>query len=185
MTTAEAQQIFDDANYLWFYEGLTQQAIATYKEALTLDNQNPVVAYQLAKALYSIGEREEALNYLNIAEQHRDRLSEQGQQYLDEFKEQYMADALGQVEHSFPASQFDIAQLEQKRLTRREWFRIALEAYELELYGVALRAYELYEGDFVDFDLMKDEEEVRYQIELNLGMLEEMSQKSSDEKKSS
>ena len=168
MTSKLAKEVFDDANYLWFNEGYTSRAVEKYKEAFRLSSDGLIIAFQLASALCALGRKDDALHYLAILDQGRQRLGEEGREQLDAIKRQ--------CERAQPSTTDadDIEQLERQKLSGNDWFRAAVSAESKGLYGVALRAYELCDRGFVDLDLVHDMEDVRLKIERQLSLLEDM-----------
>ncbi len=174
MLHQKARQEFEEANQLWFYEGYTSQAVSKYKEALRLSGNDPVIAFQLASALWALGQAEEGLPYLRVMEQHAQALGAEGRRQLAVLKEQIAPGVPEPAAQDRRGEYLDIEKLEQQKLSKGDWFRVALAAERQQLYGVALRAYELSERGFLDTDLLQDEEQVRFQVEQQLALLEDL-----------
>lgn len=174
MMRKHIKESFDEANYLWFYEGYISKAIEKYEEVLRLSGNDPVIAFQLATAMWVLGQKNDTRHYIAIMERHRQILGEEGRRQLDALKRQYETEIPKSAKHGRHGMGFDIEQLEQQNLSDRDWFRIALSAENIGLDGVALRAYELCERGFLDLNLLHDEEDVRFKIEQHLDLLEDM-----------
>jgi hypothetical protein len=179
MTQDKAKMCFDKANQLWFHDGYTSKAIGKYMEALQLSGDDPVIAFQLASALLALGRREDALHYAAIADRRRQRLGDEGREELESLKCQCEADGPKRAKDGRQGQDFDIEKLKQQTLSKDDWFGIALSAQDMGIYGVAIRAYQFCDRGFLDLDLLRDEEELRLNIEQRLDLLDDLRQEMS------
>ncbi len=167
---------FDEANRLWFNEGYTAQAIAKYKKALQFSGDDPVIAFQLASAFWLLGNKDEALTNLAIAERQRGLLGEKGKRQVDLFRARVATESPPRTRDGRLGAGFDIERLAQIEPSRRDWdwLGVALDAQRLGLIGVALAAYGLYPERSLDPDLLRDEEDLRLDAEQEWRILREM-----------
>lgn len=176
MTYQNYENIFDEANLLWFFEGYIARAIELYQQAFRISGDDPVVAFQLASALLAVGQIDDARRYLTIAERQRQLFGEKGQSQLDILKREFDIRTPAATSEARSGRELDIERLEQQAPATRDWnwYGVALTAESLGLYGVALRAYELYSPGFVNTDVMREEENVRFRVERQMRLLKEM-----------
>ena len=77
-----ARGLFEKANHFWFSEGGYHLVLPIYQEALKYDPTDPVMLYQLAVVLRAFERFDEAVQALDMASLHQDRLSQNGREYF-------------------------------------------------------------------------------------------------------
>ncbi len=168
------RSLFERANRLWFFRGSTGRALSLYRQALDKKPDDPVVWYQFACALGAMGQFDEARDALVQADRYGDHLSEFGQKKLREetagMREGVMLPGSPDVGNT----DMDIEVLDKRPLSTRQWYRVALVARERGMLGLSSRALERSTGEFVDADVLREVEEVRYEAELKVALLKEM-----------
>jgi len=161
MNHIEALRLFAEANELWFQQGFTIQALARYQAAGKSDPTDPVVHYQLARALWAFSRFEEARAALVHAQAHSERLSPRGKELLTQ--------EIDRLSHPLPfrspspvtEAELDVEHLQQKELSPSQWLDIAYAAREREMFGLAAYAFGHSSGSFRVHDLEEEEREMR------------------------
>jgi hypothetical protein len=125
------------------------------------DPADPLIGFQLARALRARGEISEAKKLLAEAARHGERLSRFGRQELEKLRVRLSAP----FRHvpPVPEADLDLDRLAGARLTTREWMTVALAAEERELFTLA--AYALRRGwaEAAGPEAARDVEEMRYE----------------------
>ena len=137
-------EAFEQANRLWFHEGRTAAALAAYKEALRQTPDDPVLAFQLARVLWSIDRFDEARSLLEQSANNREKLSEGGKSVLD----MWIAKLEYPPERLFPQwtpAMLDRDELEKDASADRDWLTIADAASVRKMFGLASYAIEQWE----------------------------------------
>lgn len=163
-------EAFEKANRLWFHEGRTAAALAAYEQALRETPADPVLAFQLARVLWSLDRFDRARSLLQQSANHRESLSEGGQSVL----EMWIA-KLEQPPPERPFAQLTPAMLDRDQLKEDaeadwDWRMIADAASARKMFGLAAYAIEQWEGVPLDAEDAKDIDD----IETNRAMEENM-----------
>jgi hypothetical protein len=146
---------FGQANRLWFDEGRTRAALLAYEDAHRAAPNDPVIAFQLARALWALDRLVEARAMFDTADAHRDALSEDGLRMLD-----YWRDRIGQrpvSDTAYPADMLDRDTLGHALDDDLDWSAIADAAAARRMFGVAAYALQRWNGVPIDAD---DAEEI-------------------------
>jgi tetratricopeptide (TPR) repeat protein len=158
MNQEEAQRLFKEANCFWFGEKRYNKVLPLYREALKHDPTDPVILYQLANVLWAFEKFDEMTEVLELAQQHQERLSDDGKHIFAAGKEIL----LEPVETPpfgcslpIPADSIDLETLESMRLSHSDWYGIALAAETRRMFSLAADAYER-SMLFTDFDTERD-----------------------------
>ena len=162
-------EAFEKANRLWFHEGRTAAALAAYEEALSETPGDPVLAFQLARVLWSVDQFDRARSLLQQSANHQESLSEGGQSVL----EMWIAKLEQPPERLFPQvtpAMLDRDQLEKDADADWDWRMIADAASVRRMFGLAAYAIEQWEGIPLDAEDAKDIDD----IETNRAMEENM-----------
>ncbi len=167
----EAQALFDEANRLWFADGAAAEALARYEAAARAAPDDPVIQFQLARALWALERREEAAAALAAADAHADLLSPLGREVFARRRPRILASP--PTPPPVDASSLDIDSLERLDLPPERWLEIAFSARDREMYGLAAHAFA--RGSIIQLtELEEEEHEMRKQAGAALDMLEAM-----------
>jgi tetratricopeptide (TPR) repeat protein len=130
---------FDTANRLWFADGRARAALDEYIASAEAAPTDPVVLFQLARALRAFGHEDEARDALRRAMENAHRLNERGVELL----EAEMQRPPGGYRFSCPVplDELDSDRLEQRDLSDRAWLEIGSAAEERGMFGLAAVAY--------------------------------------------
>jgi hypothetical protein len=129
---------FDTANRLWYRDGRTIRALAAYEEAARAAPSDPVIAFQLARALSAFDRRDEARTALERAESQRDRLSPFGQRAVDRLRD-HLDRPLDPPYPDLPPSSLDRDRIESSG-PPGGWLTVARAASAREMHGLAVYA---------------------------------------------
>lgn len=169
--TRDADTLFDEANRLWYRDGASSQALDAYRAAARERPDDPVIAFQLGRALWALGRPDEAARALATAEAHSDRLSEFGRSVL-ELNQKRLSEAPPSSDAADPA-RLDTDALEPLGLAPDQWRDIARAAEQRGMYGLA--AHALARGStFVSLELERDEHDMRSRASSEVQVLEAM-----------
>jgi tetratricopeptide (TPR) repeat protein len=152
MVNTQAQELFEQANRLWFFEGQTHQAVDLYQQALTIVPNDPVILFQWARALWSLEQLGDARAALQKAQAHSSELSPHGVEMLKNFEKTLQRGLAFGRRLPVRIEALDTSQLQHKTLSNDDWMAIADTAQERGMYGVALYAFEHGKGSVVSFD---------------------------------
>ncbi|MFY2826011.1 tetratricopeptide repeat protein [Ruegeria sp. MALMAid1280] len=145
---------FEKANRLWFDEGCTARALAAYEVALRVAPDDPVVALQTARALWSMDRFDEAAALLEKAHTLRAGLNARGQRELDRWRDTLRS---GPPDRRFPELPPEV--LDRDRLNAAgtvDWRTVADAARAREMFGLAAYAAEQVEGVPIDAEDARD-----------------------------
>jgi hypothetical protein len=151
-----SHDLFEAANRLWFHEGRTARALAAYREAVRAAPDDPVVAFQAARALWSFDRYHEARGLLEDAHRLREKLSPAGQRILDDWREELSGPSRQRPFPEIPASSLDRDRLDTGELPEGGWLEVADAAAARRIYGVAAYALDQWEGVPIDAEDAKD-----------------------------
>ena len=129
---------FAEANRLWFEEGASGRALALYERAAEAAPDDPVVHFQLARALWALGQLERAAAELAVAEANADRLSPLGRTLLERARAKL---AMPPPDAPVPTDQLDVDVLERLGLPPERWLDIAFAARRRDMFGLAAHAF--------------------------------------------
>ena len=129
---------FAEANRLWFEEGASGRALALYERAAEAAPDDPVVHFQLARALWALGQLERAAAELAVAEANADRLSPLGRTLLERARAKL---AMPPPDAPVPTDQLDVDVLERLGLPPEHWLDIAFAARRRDMFGLAAHAF--------------------------------------------
>ncbi|MEG4861988.1 MULTISPECIES: tetratricopeptide repeat protein [unclassified Microcoleus] len=159
-----ARQLFEKANHFWFKEGRYHLVLPIYQEALKYDPTDPVMLYQLAVVLRAFERFDEAVQALDLASLHQNRLGEKGRELFATRKEWLLQPPSYRPPLPIPAWEIDLKQLYSMNFNRNNWSVISAAAEDRRMF---LLAYETYiEGKgWYDSEILKEEEELRRENE--------------------
>ena len=138
----ERSSMVEHANRLWYVEGRPLAALAQYQAAAKADPTDPVVQYQLARALWAFRRYAEARACLALARRHEDRLSTRGRELLAEEERRLAAPSAFRHDFPVPENEIDADRLAARDLSVDAWLAIGSAADERGMYGLAVAAYE-------------------------------------------
>lgn len=147
---------FREANRLWLTEGRTARALALYAEAAAASPTDPVVAFQLARALWAVDRFAEAKDALASAQAHRNKLSDLGQLALDQWQRLSAHDP-DRHHLDLPADRLDRDRLHD---FAGDWRRVAEAADERGMGGLAVYALERGGGVPIDAEDARDVDKI-------------------------
>lgn len=142
---------FARANQLWADEGRTAQALELYQQAQQQNSDDPVVAFQYARALWAVGRLAEAAAMLAVADAQRSRLSPSGAMLLDLWR-----DRVRRPPPPGPVELLDRDVLERQPDPDRDWRELAELAADREMPGLARWALQRWDGVPLDTEDMDD-----------------------------
>src|SRR5712691_2094195 len=169
--SVDAAALFDEANRLWFGEGATARALARYDAAARAAPDDPVIAFQLARALWALGRTDEAASALAVAETNADRLTSLGRTLLGRARAQLAAPPRDTL--PVDAASLDVDVLERLDLPAERWLDVAFAARQREMYGLAAHAFAR-GSSFHVTELDEEEHAMRKEASSALNMLEVM-----------
>ena len=143
---------FREANRLWFRDGRTARALALYAEAAAASPTDPVVAFQLARALWAVDRFAEARDALARAQAHRNGLSDLGRVALDQWQRLSGHDP-DRHHPDLPPDRLDRDRLNDYA---GDWRRVAEAADERGMGGLAVYALERWGGVPIDAEDARD-----------------------------
>jgi len=141
---------FERANRLWFHEGRTFEALAAYEEALRATPVDPVLAFQFARALWSMDRFDEARFLLEQARMHSSNLSATGQRLLESWRTKLQQRPPERPLPELPPALLDRDRLEAGPLPVSDWLTVADAAAARRMYGLALYALDRRGGVHID-----------------------------------
>jgi hypothetical protein len=174
MSETDTLKLFNEANDLWYNQGLTLQALERYQDVVNSDPTDPVALYQFARALLAFSRFEEARVSLTSAQRFSNRLTTYGNELLIEEIERMSDHQLFQFPLPFEESDLDAERLEQKDLTPDLWLHVADAAQERGMYGLAVYALRHSQRDFRVHELDEDEREMGKAASAELNRLQLM-----------
>ena len=171
MTNPRALQLFKEANDLWFLQGFTNQSLKAYQTAVSEDPTDPIVLYQLARALWALSRLDEAREKLAQAQHYTNRLSPLGIKLLAE--EVHKLSNPPSFRFLLPVAPYelDVEQIKVKVLSSNQWLDVANGAREREMFGVAAYAFSRVSRPFRIVELDEDEREMEHEAQKALNML--------------
>ncbi|MEG4347548.1 tetratricopeptide repeat protein [Microcoleus sp. A003_D6] len=155
-----AKGLFEKANHFWFKEGRYHQVLPIYQEALKYDPTDPVMLYQLAVVLRAFERFDEAMLALDLASVHQNRLSENGRQFFDTYKQYILKPTSYMLTMPIPAWEINLKELHSMNFNSNDWWAISQAAEDRRMF---LLAYETYlDGrGWCDSEILREEEELR------------------------
>jgi hypothetical protein len=150
-----SRDLFETANRLWFREGRTSKALAAYQQALETAPSDPVVAFQLARALSAFDRVTEARTIVERASAQRDRLSPFGQRALDRLRDR-LAHPRETPFPDVPPASLDRDRLDAGALPIDDWRTIADAAAARGMHGLAVYAIDRWHGVPIDAEDARD-----------------------------
>lgn len=168
-----ARQLFEKANYFWFNEGRYHQVLPIYKEALKYDPTDPMMLYQLAVVLRAFEQFDEAVQALDMASLHQDRLSERGRKLFAEEKRLLLQRPSYTPTMPIPAWEINLKELYSMNFNSNNWWAISQAAEDRRMFLLAYETYLSGKG-FYDSEILKEEEELRYKYERDRRILKAM-----------
>ena len=152
-----ALDAFERANRLWYRDGRTALARSVYEQARRAQPNDPVVAFQLARVSWSLGEMDEVRSSLAISHEHRDELTPSARDILDRWRTLSLRQAPPADSSGIAIELLDRDRLESLTMPAGEWRKIARAAGARELYAVAIFAFE--RSKRAPFDVHDEDEE--------------------------
>jgi tetratricopeptide (TPR) repeat protein len=135
-----ARQLFEKANHFWFKEGRYHLVLPIYQEALKYDPTDPVMLYQLAVVLRAFERFDEAVQALDLASLHQNRLSQKGRELFAIRKERLLRrPSYGWL--PIPAWEIDLKKLIADNPSPDGWYSISQVAEERRMFLLAFEAY--------------------------------------------
>jgi hypothetical protein len=153
----EAAGLFEEANDLWYFQGLTHRALDLYRRASDADPTDPVALFQLACALRAFSRFDEARAALVRAGEHPDRLSPRGRELLAEEYRKLSPPVPFRLTPPVDDSDLDAERLAHRGLSSAEWLRVSSAASERGMHGLAAYAIDSSGGGALE--LVEDERE--------------------------
>lgn len=168
-----ASKAFSDANRMWFREGRTARALAEYRRAAEAAPTDPVVAFQLARALWAVGRRDEARHWLERAADQQSRLSDLGRDMLE-----HWLDLTRRPAALLPSSDLPDDELDRDRLEASDqpfsWRTVAEVAASRGMHGLACHALDRWDGVPIDGEDARDIERIRADAHQQEALLDRM-----------
>jgi hypothetical protein len=164
---------FTKANRLWFREGRTAAALRAYQEALRAAPADPVVAFQLARVLWSLDRFDEARAALAQAFAHRDALSPVGLTVIESFQRRIQSRPQ-RYYPEFPPELLDRDRLETGASEVSDWRTVADAAASRDMFGLAVYALDRWTGTPIDAEDSKDIDRIETRRGTDERMLSEM-----------
>lgn len=167
-----ARQLFEKANHFWFKEGRYHLVLPIYQEALKYDPTDPVMLYQLAVVQRAFERFDEALQTLDLASAHEDRLGFKGRELFARRKKCLLrCPSYGFL--PVPAWEIDLKKLIADNPSREGWYGTALAAQERRMFLLAYEAYYMSLA-YPDSETMREAEQVGSKNELDRWVLKGM-----------
>ncbi|MEG3976758.1 tetratricopeptide repeat protein [Microcoleus sp. herbarium8] len=167
-----ARQLFEKANHFWFKEGRYHLVLPIYQEALKYDPTDPVMLYQLAVVLRAFERFDEAVQALDLASLHQNRLSEKGRELFARRKEWLLRrPSYGWL--PIPAWEIDLKKLIADNPSPDGWYSISQVAEERRMFLLAFEAYYMH-LTYADSETMREAEQVGSQNERDRWVLKGM-----------
>jgi hypothetical protein len=172
MSREEAARLFEEANDLWYFQGLTRRALALYRQASGADPADPVVLYQLARALRAFSRFDEARAALVRAGEHAGRLSPLGRELLAEELRRLSPPVPFRFTPPVDDENLDAERLARRELSSAEWLSLSNAAGERGMHGLA--AYAIRNSGGGVLELIEDEREAERDAHASVNELELM-----------
>lgn len=169
-----SRKSFSKANRLWFREGRTAKALAAYDAALRADPGDPVVAFQFARALWSVDRFDEARALLTQAYPRRGELTDVGRWHLDHWRDRLQQRPPERRFPELPPADLDRDRLERGRLSAGDWRTVADAAAAREMFGVAVYALDRWGGVPIDAEAARDILDIESRRHAEEAMLDEI-----------
>ena len=167
-----ARGLFEKANHFWFSEGRYQLVLPIYQEALKYDPTDPVMLYQLAVVLRAFERFDEAVQALDLASLHQNRLGEKGRELFARRKKCLLRrPSYGSL--PIPAWEIDLKKLIADNPSCEGWYRISQAAQERRMFLLAYEAYYM-NLTYADSETMREAEQVGSQNERDRWVLKGM-----------
>lgn len=165
-----ARQLFEKANHFWFNEGRYHQVLPIYQQALKYDPTDPVMLYQLAVVLRAFERFDEALQALDLASQHQDRLSERGRELFAICKKDILKPPSYKPTMPIPAWAINLKELYLMNFNSNNWSAISAASKDRRIFLLAYETYLCGKG-FYDSEILKDHEKLRCENERERALL--------------
>ncbi|MEG5001379.1 tetratricopeptide repeat protein [Microcoleus sp. B4-D4] len=159
-----ARQLFEKANHFWFKEGRYHLVLPIYQEALKYDPTDPVMLYQLAVVLRAFERFDEAVQALDTASLHQNRLSERGRNRFDMWKKNILQPPSYTPTMPIPAWEINLKELYSMNFNSNNWWAISAAAEDRRMFLLAYETY-LSGTGWYDSEILKQEEELRRENE--------------------
>ena len=137
MNQKEAKGLFDEANYLWFWQGKFNKVLPLYREALKYDPSNAVILYQLANVLWAFEQFGEVRTLVAKIEKHLDRFSDFGKQIFAREKSRLLSLSPFKTPMPMPACSIDLEELDSMGLSHKQWMSISSAAKQRRMFNLA------------------------------------------------
>jgi len=164
---------FEKANRLWFHEGRTAAALAAYEEAVRETPNDPVLAFQLARVLWSLDRFDRARSMLEQAARHRKSLSASSQGLIDMWATM-MQHPPERAFLELPPALLDRDQLEADPSPVWDWRTVADAAAARRMFGLASYALSRWDGAPIDVEEAKDIDHIETNRAIEENMLAQM-----------
>lgn len=167
-----ARGLFEKANHFWFKEGRYHLVLPIYQEALKYDPTDPVMLYQLAVVLRAFERFDEAVQALEMASLHQDRLGLKGRELFARRKKCLLRrPSYGSL--PIPAWEIDLKKLIADNPSSEGWYSISQAAQERRMFLLAYEAYYMH-LTYADSETMREAEQVGSQNERDRWVLKGM-----------
>jgi tetratricopeptide (TPR) repeat protein len=168
-----ARGLFEKANHFWFSEGRYHLVLPIYQEALKYDPTDPVMLYQLAVVLRAFERFDEAVQALDLASLHQDRLSERGRNRFDMWKTNILKPLYYMPTMPIPVWEINLKELYSMNLNSNDWGVISHTAEDRRMFLLAYETYLSGKG-WYDSEILKDHENLRCENEMDQWILKAM-----------
>jgi hypothetical protein len=163
---------FVRANELWFRDGRTAAALRSYDEASRADSDDPVIAFQYARALLATGRDQQAQELVPRIVRGRDRLTPLGRTLVDELLTLLHQGGFDPVV-GVDLEDLDVDRLAQRSLPLEGWIAAHVAAERRNMTGVAAYTARRLSGGTLES--VRDLEEAQLRIDQQLHYLSAMS----------
>ena len=165
---------FKKANQLWFDQGRTAKSVVAYQQAMQEEPNNPVVAFQYARVLWSLDRYDEARFLITQAQVFKHLLSALGKITIDQWNTRLQQPPVIRLFPQFNPDQLDRDQLDSGQIEVDDWLTIADAANAREMYGLALYALQQWGGNPIDAEDMREMGQIETNCENDNVMLAHM-----------
>ncbi len=164
---------FDRANELWFHQARTSEALDAYGVAFDESPDDPVVAYQYARALSSVARPDQARAVIEVALSRIELLGPTGRRVIRRLARD-LNEWRPPPADDIPLTELDRDVLERLPTDGTDWGLIAHSAAEREMFGVAVYALDRWPGVPLDGEDAREIDDIRIACANSFAMLAQM-----------